>query len=270
MNAVTAFLLALAIACLAFSLVYLLARRLNNYGIVDVAWSLGFAPVAMHYGFLGDGSLERRIFIAAIATIWSLRLGGYLAVRVLGKLNVEDARYRQLREDWGPAFGLKMFGFFHLQALLLVTLSLPFLIPAYNPEPGLRTLEIAAGGLWFIAVVGEALADLQLAAFKRDPGNRGRVCARGLWSWSRHPNYFFEWLAWVAFSLFALASPGGCAGLLSPALMLFFLLKVTGIKYTEAQLLRSKGEAYARYQQQTSPFVPLPPGVFRQTNPYAP
>ena len=251
--------LALAAVCSGFALLFLVARRLNNFGIVDVAWSLGFTPLAAFYGHFGGGAFSRRLLITTMAGLWSLRLGGYLARRVLGHLKTEDGRYRQLRLDWAANLNVKMAQFFQFQALLLVALAAPFLLAARNPAPSLHPLEIAAAALWLFALFGETLADAQLAAFKRAPANRGRVCDSGLWRWSRHPNYFFEWLIWVAFALFALASPWGWIALYCPALMLFFLLKVTGVKYTEDQLLRSKGEPYRRYQECTSAFVPWPP-----------
>jgi len=251
--------LALAVVCSGFALLFLVARRLTNFGIVDVAWSLGFAPLAAFYGHFGGGAFSRRLLITTMAVVWSLRLGGYLARRVLGHLKTEDGRYRQLRLDWAADLNAKMFQFFQFQALLLVALSVPFLLAARNPAPSLHSLEIAAAILWLFALFGETLADAQLAAFKRDHANRGRVCDSGLWRWSRHPNYFFEWLIWVALALFALASPWGWIALYCPALMLFFLLKVTGVSYTESQLLRSKGESYRRYQERTSAFVPWPP-----------
>lgn len=259
-------LIALFAAVAAFALLFLLARRLTNFGIVDVAWSLGFAPLAAFYGYFGGGDVSRRTLIAVMTGLWSLRLGGYLARRVLGHLHTEDGRYRQLRRDWAANLNWKMFRFFQFQALLLVLLSAPFLLAARNPAPSLHPLEIAAAGLWLVALFGETLADLQLARFKRNPANRGQVCDTGLWRWSRHPNYFFEWLIWVAFSLFALASPLGWIALYCPALMLFFLLKITGVKYTEDQLLRSKGEPYRRYQARTSAFIPLPPSLIAATS----
>jgi steroid 5-alpha reductase family enzyme len=149
-----------------------------------------------------------------------------------------------------------MFCFFQTQAALLVLLSVPFLLAAQNAAPGWHPRELLGLVLWLLALGGEALADAQLARFKRDPRQRGRVCDVGLWRLSRHPNYFFEWLVWVAFALFASASPWGWVSAYCPALMLFFLLKVTGIRYTEDQLLRSKGEAFRKYQQRTSAFVP--------------
>jgi len=259
MSTLVLLLLALAAVCIGFALLFLVARRINNFGIVDVAWSLGFAPLAAFYGHFGGGTFSRRLIITTMAGLWSLRLGGYLARRVLSHLNTEDGRYRQLRLNWASDLNAKMFQFFQFQALLLVVLSVPFLLAARNPARLLHPLEIAAAVLWLLALFGETLADAQLAAFKRGPANRGRVCDSGLWRWSRHPNYFFEWLIWVAFALFALPSPWGWIALYCPALMLFFLLKVTGVGYTEDQLLRSKGEAYRRYQKRTSAFVPWPP-----------
>jgi steroid 5-alpha reductase family enzyme len=259
MSTTALLLLALAAASVGFAVLFVIARRIQNFGIVDIAWALGFAPVAALYGHFAGGTFARRLLITAMAALWSLRLGGYLARRVLGHLRTEDGRYQQLRRDWAANLNAKMFGFFQFQALLLVALSLPFLLAARNPAPDLHLLEFAGAALWLLALLGETLADAQLAAFKGDPANRGQVCDAGLWRLSRHPNYFFEWLVWVAFALFALASPWGWVAIYCPALMLFFLLKVTGIKYTEDQLLRSKGNAYRRYQERTSAFVPWPP-----------
>jgi len=252
-------LVTLAAAMVAFAVVYLIARRLDNFGVVDVAWSLAFGPVALFYGLAENGAPLRRILITTMAGLWSLRLGLHLARRVLGHLKVEDARYRQLRQEWGPQGGVRMFLFFQAQAGLVAVLSLPFALAAGNVRPGLGWCELAGVLLWCVAWAGEALADAQLAAFKRAPGNRGQVCATGLWAWSRHPNYFCEWLVWVAFALFAFDAPFGWTALVCPALMLHFLLRVTGIPYTEQQLLRSKGEAYAAYRARTSAFLPWPP-----------
>jgi steroid 5-alpha reductase family enzyme len=151
--------------------------------------------------------------------------------------------------------------FFEFQALLDVVLSLPMLIAAMNPAPGVGVLELTGIGLWLVAVAGESIADAQLATFKRDPAKKGRVCRRGLWNYSRHPNYFFEWFVWVAWAAYALASPWGWLGLMSPVMMLLFLYRVTGIPATEAQALRSRGREYEEYQRTTSAFVPW----FRRT-----
>jgi steroid 5-alpha reductase family enzyme len=185
-------------------------------------------------------------------------LAGYLLVsRVIGQ--PEEGRYQHLRRIWAPRENLKFLIFFQFQAFLDVVLSVPLLLPSVNPRSGLLALEIAAVGLFVAAFAGELLADTQLKRFKDDPTNRGRVCDAGLWRYSRHPNYFFEWLIWVAFAVFALPSPYGWIALSGPALILYFLLRVTGIPATEAQAIRSKGDAYRRYQDTTSAFVPWPP-----------
>jgi steroid 5-alpha reductase family enzyme len=165
-------------------------------------------------------------------------------------------RYSEMRARWKNHFRLQVFWFFQIQAILIVVLCIPFLIASINEDSGLRPVEIVGAALWLVAVCGEALADWQLKQFRADPDNRRKVCQAGLWNYSRHPNYFFEWLVWVAFYLFALGSPLGCATIYCPALMLFFLLRVTGIPLTEKLSLQSKGEAYREYQRTTSAFVP--------------
>jgi steroid 5-alpha reductase family enzyme len=248
---------ALATLCTAFALAYALARRIDNFAIVDIAWSYSFAVLAALYALFGSGWPARRMLIATMAVVWSLRLGTHLLLRIARKHPQEDGRYRQLRKDWGPGFRLKMAGFSQLQAFSVVLLGIPYLAACCNPKPALAILEWAGAGLWMMAVAGEALADAQLATFKRNPENSGRVCDAGLWHYSRHPNYFFEWLIWVSFFAFGCASPWGWVGILSPACILFLLLRVTGIPATEEQSVRSKGEAYRRYQERTSAFVPL-------------
>jgi len=259
MNTLETSLVVLAGLCVVFTGVYLFARRIDNYGVVDVAWSYAFGWLAVAYALLGDGWGPRRAVVAALVLVWSARLGTHLWRRVAAHHPEEDGRYRTMRESWSGRFHATMFGFFQLQALSVVVLGLPFLLAARHAAAGFHALEIAAFVLFLIAIAGEALADAQLAAFKRDPANRGAVCARGLWGWSRHPNYFFEWLVWVAFALLALPAPAGWLGLVAPASILFLLLRVTGIPATEAQALRSKGEAYRRYQLATSVFIPWPP-----------
>lgn len=248
--------LALPAAIALMTVVWLLARRLDNAGVVDVAWSLGFALLAAIYFSLGQGADPRKGLVAALAAVWSLRLGGYLWVRVARHHPQEDGRYAALREQYPRHTWLMFFGFFQLQALLLVLLSVPFALAASNPAVGLSVWEWAGAGLWLGAMLGEALADQQLHRFRGRPGNRGRTCRAGLWRLSRHPNYFFEWLVWVAFFVFALGTPDGWISVYCPALMLFFLCKVTGIPATEAQALKSRGAEYREYQRTTSGFVP--------------
>jgi steroid 5-alpha reductase family enzyme len=247
---------ALLFAIVLMALIWRLAVRIGNAGIVDIAWSAGFAPVVVFYALAAGGAPPRRAMIALMVSLWSLRLGGYLYLRVRAQHPLEDRRYAQLRSDWGAHAERRMFGFFQLQGVLLALLSVPWLLTCLNPRTDLQPLEWAGGVLWLIAIAGEALADRQLQRFKADPANRGAVCQLGLWRYSRHPNYFFEWLVWVAYFVVALASPWGWVALYCPVLMLYFLLRVTGIPLTEQLSLRRHGALYAAYQQRTSAFIP--------------
>ncbi len=234
--------------------VWLIHFPLKNAGIVDIAWAFGLALLAMLYAALGDGDPIRKWLMAGMAAVWGLRLSVHLLVRTIGR--EEDGRYRQMRKDWGGNIGLKFLLFFQFQALLNVVLAMPFLITSVNTEKGLSFFEIAGLTIWAVAIIGESVADHQLKRFKNDPNNNGKTCRYGLWNYSRHPNYFFEWLIWVAFFVFALGSPFGWIAILGPVLMLYFLFKVTGIPATEAQALRTKGDDYRDYQRTTSAFVP--------------
>jgi steroid 5-alpha reductase family enzyme len=252
---------AVALVALAvmFAGCYVLSRRLDNYGIVDIAWSYAFAGLAGFYAAFGSGWPVRRAILATMVGVWSVRLGTHLLIRVSKYHPQEDTRYQQLRRDWAVNFDAKMFRFFQFQGVSVVLLGIPFLLIARHTTPHLLPFEIAGLVLWIAALAGEATADAQLAAFKRDPANRGRVCAVGLWRYSRHPNYFFEWLIWVAYFVFALAAPFGWLAVISPIVILYLLLRVTGIPMAEEQSLRSKGDAFRKYQAETSAFVPLPP-----------
>jgi len=236
-------------------LVWLISMRINNAGLVDVGWALGLVLLAAWYAWQGPGFPARKWILAVMVVAWGLRLAIHLVRRIARE--PEDGRYQQLRHEWqGSNVKLRFLLFFEAQALLDILLSLPILIAAINSAPQLKVLEYAGVGLWLVAVIGESIVDAQLAAFRREPSNRGHVCQRGLWNYSRHPNYFFEWFAWVAWAIYAMASPFGWLALICPSLMLFFLFRVTGIPVTEAQALRSRGHEYARYQRTTSIFVP--------------
>jgi steroid 5-alpha reductase family enzyme len=236
-------------------LLWLISVRIKNAGVVDVGWALGLVLLAGWYAWRGTGCPARRWILAGMIALWGLRLASHLVRRITRE--PEDGRYQQLRRDWhGNNLNLRFLFFFEAQALLDVLFSLPILIAAINPAPQLNVLEYVGITLWFVAVIGESIADAQLAAFRRNPANRGRVCQQGLWNYSRHPNYFFEWFVWVAWAVYAFASPAGWLALICPMLMLFFLFRVTGIPATEAQALRTRSHEYTRYQQTTSAFVP--------------
>lgn len=259
MNTPAALALASAGLSVLFALAWVLARRLDNYGLVDVAWSYAFALVAAAYALAGAGWAPRRLVLGLLVGAWSLRLGTHLARRVARLHPREDSRYADLRTRWGERTASRMFLFFQGQAVSVVILAVPFLLVARHPGAGFHPLEIAGVLVALAGVAGESIADRQLAAFKRSAAGAGGVCDAGLWRWSRHPNYFFEWLVWVGFALAAWPAPGGWLGLAAPLLILHLLLFVTGIPPTERQLLRSRGDAYRRYQGGTSAFLPWPP-----------
>jgi steroid 5-alpha reductase family enzyme len=190
-----------------------------------------------------------------MAGLWSLRWTSYLSfTRVLG--HPEEGRYVQLRKEWKTRLNLRFLFFFEFQALLDLVLSVPFLLGRLDPRIPLGLYETCGAAIWIVGMAGEVLADAQLSGFKKNPATRGKICSVGLWKYSRHPNYFFEWTIWVGYALFALGSPCGWLGLLAPVLILYFLLGLTGIPATEAQALRSRGQAYREYQRTTSAFVP--------------
>ena len=257
MNSILLSLVAATAAAIALMcVIFWIGRRMNNFGIVDIAWSWGFAFLLTIYLIMADGDPTRDLLLALPVIAWSGRLGWHLYRRVMGHHPVEDGRYRQLRAEWGNRVGSRMFWFYQLQAIVLVALSLPFLLVARNPEPRIAFVEWIGAALAMVALLGESLADAQLARFKGIPANHGKTCRAGLWRFSRHPNYFFEWLIWVGFFLIALGSPGGAVAVYCPMIMLYFLLRQTGIPATEEQALRTKGDDYRRYQKTTNAFVP--------------
>ena len=187
--------------------------------------------MGVFYATIASGQSGRRVLLAVLAATWSMRLAVYLLVdRVLGK--PEDGRYQMLRQNWGDKASVFFLAFFQIQAIWAVMFSIPFLPVAYNPN-ALGLLDALAIGVWLLAVAGETLADRQLARFRADPQNRGKTCQVGLWRYSRHPNYFFEWIHWFTYVCLGLGSPYGWVTLMGPVVMLLFLYKVTGIPYTE-------------------------------------
>lgn len=236
-------------------LLWLIHFPLKNAALVDIGWAYSLGGLAVFFACEAGGWFYRKWALAVMVALWAGRLGTHLAVRILSEKE-EEGRYQTLRRQWSRFTGLKFLAFYQMQALLNGVLAIPFVIAAVNAESGFGLMEGIAMVLWLCAFCGEALADYQLRRFKADPANKGKVCDVGLWSRSRHPNYFFEWLIWVAYALFAAASPYGWLGFISPALILYFLFKVTGIPATEEQSLKSKGDAYRRYQEKTPAFFP--------------
>jgi steroid 5-alpha reductase family enzyme len=234
-------------------LVFLWGLKIQNNGVVDVFWAFDFLVIAAVTYFLADGNPDRKLLVCGLAALWSIRLGAYLSVRVLGHLNEEEGRYKQLRTEWNTT---KFFFFFQMQAFSNVFLCIPFFIIALNKNEQISALEYIGAALWFICICGEGLADRQLQHFKKDPANKGKVCQYGLWNYSRHPNYFFQLMIWISVLIFAIPSPYGWLAVLCPLSIGYLIFKVTGIPMTEEQAVRSKGELYKEYQRTTSAFVP--------------
>jgi len=230
-----------------------LQLRTRNAGYVDVVWAAAMGGTALLYGALGEGAATPRLLVAMMGGVWGFRLSLFLLARVLHE--AEDGRYRYLRDYWNDHQG-KFFAFFMAQAAFVVIFSLPFLVAANNPVPGFTLWSWLAIAVWLLALGGEWLADQQLANWRRNPANRGRTCRAGLWRYSRHPNYFFEWLHWFAYVLLSIGSPWWWLSLAGPLLMLVSLRWITGIPYTEAQALRTRGEDYRAYQREVSEFFP--------------
>ncbi len=243
------------LAAVVMVLLWVWHLRLRNAGVVDAGWTALVSGLAILYANIGDGAWSRRSAIAWMMGSWGARLTVYLLYdRVFGR--PEDGRYADLRRAHGDHANVWFFWFFQAQAAAAVFFSLPALLVAVNPEPRLSPLELTACGLWVVAFAGESTADRQLVRFKANLANRGHTCQAGLWRYSRHPNYFFEWILWMAYALVAVSSPWGWTAFACPAAMLYLLFKVTGIPATEAQALRSRGDEYRNYQRTTSVFVP--------------
>lgn len=251
-------LLAWGALALAMAALWLVAWRRRNAGIVDVAWAFGTAVAAL-WLIAADTAVVgvRGWLIGALMAVWGARLGSHLWRRVTAE--PEDGRYRHMRESLGAKAQPVLFGFFQIQALWGLMFALPAWAAARSAAPALGVYDAVGVAVWLAGQAGEIVADRQLARFRADPRNRGAVCDTGLWRYSRHPNYFFEWLHWVGFAIVAVPSPYWWVAALGVGVMYVFLTRITGVPHTEAQALRSRGAAYERYQRTTSAFFPLPP-----------
>jgi steroid 5-alpha reductase family enzyme len=250
-------LVGLVLASSVMALLWWLQVRIRDASHVDVAWAALIACAAILYALLADGDAGHRVLAAALASIWGFRLAAYLYVnRIRGK--EEDGRYQELRRKWGGNANRNFFVFFQAQALFVVFFSLPFAFIALDPGSKISALAWIGVAVWAVGNAGTILSDYQLARWRANPENKGKTARAGLWSWSRHPNYFFEWVNWCGNALVATTAPWGWIAWVVPAGLLYLLFKVTGIPATEAQALRSRSD-YAEYQRTTSVFVPLPP-----------
>jgi steroid 5-alpha reductase family enzyme len=242
---------------------WLFQRAVNNGGWSDVFWTYGTGAscaLACLVPFGGaDSPTWRQMLVAALAAIWSLRLGTYVATRVAR--GAEDARYADFRREWGARFQRNMFGLLIVQAPVTAILSLSILVAARQPHPGVRIADLLGALILIGSILGEGLADQQMKAFRADPASKGKVCDTGLWAWSRHPNYLFEALGWLAYPVIALdlAHPFSLLSLIAPIVMFIVLRFGTGVPPLEAAMLKSRGDAYRLYQARVSAFWPRPP-----------
>jgi steroid 5-alpha reductase family enzyme len=239
-----------------FFFTWRLSVRLENYSFVDVTWALSFTPLSIWYAVAGGGWMPRRIAIATLVSLWSLRLGIYLWRRVASHHPKEDVRYAVLRKKWSANLHRAFFWFFHSQAVLVWLLMLPVFLICRQTNTAFHWLEYTGLAVWFIALVGEGISDAQLARFKATNNDPKAICQIGLWHYSRHPNYFFQSLLWWGLFLMALPAPWGWLAIIAPLAMLHFLLNVTGIPLTEKLSVEKRGDVYREYQRTTSAFVP--------------
>lgn len=257
---------AVTAAALAFvmALAWLLVIRGARSGWIDAIWSfaLGAAGVAFALkpieGWPADP--QRRLLVAALAGLWSVRLGWHILARTLA--GGEDPRYAAVKEEWADNWHRRLFLFLQVQAGAALLLACMIFLAAHNPEAGLRWTDGLGALLVAVAIVGEGLADAQLSRFRRNPANKGKLCDTGLRALSRHPNYFFQWLGWTGYAVIAIGPDGGYpwgwAALAGPVFMYWLLVHASGIPPLEAHMLRSRGQAFRNYQRRVNAFWPGP------------
>lgn len=229
----------------------------KNASIVDIFWGLGFVIVGWVYFAMTDGYIGRKALLMILVTIWGLRLSGYILWRNWGR--GEDFRYRKWREEAGAGFWWKSyFRVFLTQGALMWVISAPLLAAQYAAAPAHITLLDDLGFIvWVLGFFFEAVGDLQLARFKANPDNKGKVMSQGVWRYTRHPNYFGDSAQWWGYYFIA-AAAGGWWTVFSPALMTALLLRVSGVALLEKTLVETKPQ-YKEYIETTSAFLPLPP-----------
>lgn len=243
----------------------LIAISTGRSGWIDAIWSVAvgiFGALAALIASLDGDNVQRQWLVAIIALVWSLRLGIHIAARTVTE-DRDDPRYAQLKQEWGDAFRGRLFWFLQIQAGAAFLLVMSIMAAAHNPAPGLGLADWFGVALIVAAIGGEALADRQLQGFRTDPANKGKVCDVGLWGLSRHPNYFFEWLGWTAYTVIAVGYPvahaWGFVALAGPVLMYWLLVHVSGIPPLEAHMLRSRGDRFRSYQARVNAFWPGAP-----------
>lgn len=237
---------------------WLLSLASRDASVVDTLWGLGFVLVAGVALAAGSGAFARRVLALVLVGAWGLCLSSHILRRNWGK--GEDFRYRGFRARWGKRFWwMSLFTVFLLQGVLMFVVSLPIqMVGAGTTPAGLGALDVLGALVWAVGLSFEGVGDLQLSRFKADPVSKGKVMDRGLWRYTRHPNYFGDSLVWWGIGIVALATPWGWAALTGPALMTFLLVRVSGVAMLE-KTIAERRPSYAEYVRRTSAFVPLPP-----------
>jgi steroid 5-alpha reductase family enzyme len=254
LNPLHAFAVSVLIVVSAKTLAWVIQLRTQNAGLVDAiwAWTLGF--LAVFYAAVGSAPDSIRLLLGLMGGLWGLRLGTHLFIRNHGK--PEDWRYARFRKDWGAKANFNMFWFFQFQNIFTLLLSASaFIAIAYRAETPSSLAVAAAIVLWLMSVLGEGLADRQMEHFRANPGNKGRVCRDGFWRYSRHPNYFFECVHWLAYVPLALCAPYGWTVFAAPVVMAALLMKLSGVPLLEAEMAQRK-PGYAEYIRTTSALIP--------------
>jgi len=230
---------------------------IRNASIVDIVWGFGFVVVAWTSRIVADGDDGRQWVLTVLVTVWGLRLAGYLWWRNTG--HGEDFRYRSMRKRWGSRFPVvSLVTVFGLQGVLMWIVSIGVQTGQADPSPGVGPLAVMGIIVFLVGLFFEAVGDAQLVRFKADPANAGKVMDRGLWRYTRHPNYFGDAVVWWGIAIVAAESGGGAWGLLGAAVMTYFLRRVSGVTLLERSL-KKRREGYEQYMATTSPFFPRPP-----------
>jgi steroid 5-alpha reductase family enzyme len=261
---VTISLIALLALSLAMAVAWRVQSATGSSGWIDTIWSAATGLVGIGVALAPGAEAGRGKLAAALVGLWSARLALHIAARTLKARSwgaPDDPRYADLARQWGAEAARRMFWFLQTQALAGFVLVAAVRLAAVNPAPFPRLADFLAATILLIAVAGEALADAQLERFHCAHRDEKRICEDGLWGWSRHPNYFFEWLGWFAYPVLAISgeNPWGWLALGAPLLMYVLLVHVSGIPPLEAQMAASRGDAFRDRQTRVSAFFPLPP-----------
>lgn len=236
---------------------WIISLIIKNASIVDIVWGAGFAVTSWVLALTVDGNSGRQLLLAIMVGLWGMRLALYLAKRNIG--HGEDWRYKAMRKKKGKNFGvISLVTVFGLQGVLMWTVSLPVILGNADVSPGVGPIAVMGIMLWIVGLTFEAVGDYQLAKFKKDPVNATKVMDKGLWSLTRHPNYFGDALLWWGIGIVGAETGSGIFGLIGPVVMTFFLLKISGVPMLERSLSRRR-EGYADYVARTSGFIPRPP-----------